>query len=112
VFCSTSTPPKVSPSPRRFCAVVFFERGSLGPGLSFCTQRSPRFSCVRLSEAMAVRCARSPSPYCSAAASCALANVRCAFGPERFSVPGSSERLTFSPFAILGIAGATSLVLG
>ena len=27
-------PPKVSPSPRRFWAVVFFERGSLGAGLA------------------------------------------------------------------------------
>jgi hypothetical protein len=43
---------------------------------------------------MAVRWVRSPSPYCSAAASCAFANVRCAFRPERFSVLGSSERLT------------------
>ena len=64
VLPSTSTPPKVSPSPRRFWEVVFVERGSLGP--------DPPFGC--------------------------------AFAPERLTVPGSSERLTFSPFAIFGMS--------
>src|SRR5262249_34994279 len=63
-----------------------------------------RLWCVCLSEAKAARRARSPSPYCSTATSCVLANVRCAFDPERFSVPGSSERRTLSPFANFGIA--------
>ena len=69
MFPSTSTPPKVSPFPCCFPFVVCFERESDGPGSSFGSQWSPTFSKLCLSDAYAVRCARSPSPYCSTAES-------------------------------------------
>ena len=65
--------------------------GSDGPGSSLATQRSPTFSNECFSDANAVRCARSPSPYVSTAASCVLDQVSCAFFGDRCSVPGSSS---------------------
>ena len=54
----------------------------------FSTQRSPFFSNECLSAAIAVRWARSPSPYCATAESCVFAHVRRAFGEERLIVLG------------------------
>ena len=48
------------------------------------------------SDANAVRCARSPSPYVSTAASCVFDQVSCAFFGDRRSVPGISSRAGIS----------------
>src|SRR5829696_9075008 len=67
-----STPPAVGRSvstPPSAC-------WSDGPRRSFGSQWSPTFSCVCFRALKATRCARSSSPYCSAAESCALAKVR------------------------------------
>jgi hypothetical protein len=50
-----------------------------------------------------VRCARSPSPYCSAALSCVFANCRCAFAGERLSVSGSSDCFGFPLLVVFGM---------
>src|SRR5690606_20729574 len=78
-------------------------RASDAPLRFFGSQWSPTFSCVRSRAAYATRWARSASSYSSAAASCALANVRFAFAPERRSVAGSSESLAAPERVVFGI---------
>src|SRR5215210_3330418 len=84
-----STPPAVRPA-LRLPGPVFSARSSDGPFSAFCSQWSPTFSCVCFSDANAVRCARSPSPYWSTAESCVLPHVSCAFLGERWTVEGMS----------------------
>src|SRR4029077_11282315 len=81
-------------------------RESDGPFLALGSQWSPTFSKLCLSASYATRCARSPSPYCLAAESCALANVRCALAGDLRSVLGSSRLLAAPLFDVFGIRGA------
>src|SRR3954451_10236430 len=84
-----STPPAVGP-PRRAADPPFAAWLSDGPDRSFGSQWSPTFSCVCLSAANAVRWARSPSPYCSAAESWVAPHVSRAFLPDLATVDGWS----------------------
>ncbi len=103
VFPSASTPPNISPSPRRFLALVVLEQGSLGPAFFFGSQGSPTFSKLCFNEAYAVRLPRSPSPYSSTALSWVLAKVRRAFFGERLRVLGSSDSFTSPHEVIMGV---------
>src|SRR4051794_6624392 len=98
-----STPPLV---------VLFVVRpptacASDGPFLPFSLRahRSPTFSKLCFTAAHATWLARLSSPYSSAAESCALAYVRCAFAGERSSVLGSSS---FFALPFLVVFGTTA----
>src|SRR3954453_9587727 len=83
-----STPPAVGRSvstPPAACS-------SLGPRCSFGSQWSPTFSNECLSDDIAVRCARSPSPYCSTALSSVSAYVSWACLEDRLMVLGRFSR--------------------
>ena len=91
VWPYTSTPPALC-EPRRAARPPFAACGSDGPLWSLGSQWSPTFSNECFTAENAVRWARSPSPYVSAALSCVLIQVSCAFLGERFSVPGRASR--------------------
>ena len=90
-----STPPLVSRFVLRPPPACASEGPFLPPALL--SQWSPTFSKLCLTAAQATWLARRSSPYSSAAASCAFANVRWAFLGERRSVLGSSDCLALAP---------------
>src|SRR5829696_410068 len=83
-------PPRVGPL-RRAAAPVFSACASEGPYSSFSSQWSPFFSATCLTDAHAVRWARSSESYCSSAASSVFAYVRWTLRGERFRVLGRSS---------------------
>src|SRR5688500_16650140 len=90
-----STPPAVLP-PLRAAGPLLAAWLSEGPFSFFGSQWSPTFSNECFSESNAVRCARSPSPYCSTAESWVLPHVSCAFLGERCRVDGMSFFVVFA----------------